>query len=440
MRNARWRLALYFLCGTLFLAIAFDGAAMAQVTSGAAITSGDIVVYQTYSGSTSSTISSAASQVYLDEFSPTGTPVQQITANAQVPSGSTPGTQYALTDSGSGSTDGEISLSPNGEYIAVPGYNAAITTSGVVNTTSASVSRTIGVFNTQTGGTIDTSTSLNNAFSGNNFRGVATADGSNFYGVGTDASGSASNGVIYATLGSTSGTQLTTDKTYSINVYNNQLYIVDDGQPTNGIYALPNQSGALPTSSFSPSTETSVAFANKENGIGTSTGPEGFSLLQLNNNNSGSPDTVYMADNVDGLIEKFTRTGTTGSDGNGASAEGFSLTGTIALAGVTGLTATETAQGVQIYATVPYQNSTAFGGIYSFLDTSGYDLAPTGTLNEIVAGTKYESFKGVVVYPDVVPEPSSASLIMLGLMGLLAKRRRPALTTGRFRGSCASSK
>jgi hypothetical protein len=436
MRTAMKR-RLCLIASTVPLALSLlRGRGLAQVSSGNPLTSGDIVVYQTYSGSSGSTISSVASQVYLDEINPNGnttnsaTIVQQISANTTVPSGSSPGTQYALTDSGSGSSDGEISLSPNGTYLAVPGYNAALGTSGVVGTTSAVVSRTIGVFNTQTGGTIDTSTSLNNAFSGNNFRGVTTADGQNFYGVGTDGSGSASNGVIYATLGSTSGTQLTTDKTYTANIYNNQLYIVDDGQPTNGIYEVPNQNGALPTTPFSPSSESSLAFANKQSGITTTTNPEGFALLNLTNSN-GIPDTVYMADSVDGLIEKFTRTGaqTTGSDGNPPSAQGFTLTGTIALPDVTGLTATVTSLGVQLYATVPYTSTSVVGGVYSYLDTAGFGNAPTGTLAEILAGAKSESFKGVVVYPDVVPEPSSAGLLMLGLLGTLAKRRR--------RGQCA---
>ena len=395
--------------------------AVAAIANAASpITPGDLVVYQTaYDGVSTSD----ASQVYLDEYTASGTLVQQIPVNSAVPTTSGAGTQFALTGSDSAASEGQISLSSDGQYVAFAGYNAAIGVTSVASSTSATYQRVVGVFNTSTGA-VDTSTSLGTvAFSGNNVRGATTADGQNIYAVGTGTSASTNSGIFYAPVGSTTSTQIVRDKDYSISIYNNQLYLVDDGQTTNGVYVVPNQNGTLPTAALSGGSASlsSVALANKENGVSSTTNPEQFAILSLQG--SGTADTAYLADSVDGVVEKFTKTGTgtTGSDGLGASAQGFTLSGSVAIPNATGLTATVTPNGVQLYVTTPYVNSTTQSKIFSLLDTSGYGNAITGTPNLLVTGVNAESFKGVVA----VPEPTvTSAAVFCGIAGFGAKRRR----------------
>jgi hypothetical protein len=404
------------------------------------ITPGDLVIYQTVSGtatagatgvSGSAAPSSAATQVYMDEYTPTGTFVQAIAVNSTVPTTTGAGTQYALTASGTAQSEGQISLSPDGQSVALTGYNAAVGTASVAGTATSAVSRTVGILNVSTG-SIDTSTTLTTAYNTNNIRG-AVISGTSIYTVGTSSSSTNSTaGLFYTTLGTAGkGTQIATDKDYGVQVYNGQLYVVDDTVGTNGVFAVPNTGpgGTLPTTATPPSSYTSVALANKQNGDTSTTNPEGFALLKLGSSTASNPDTVYLADSVDGLIEKFsyTGTGTTGSDGNGASAAGFTLTGSAPLSNVYGLTAVNTANGVELFATTANSSGTS-SALYELTDPSGFDGTLTGTPTELTAAPADTDFRGLVdddVAVAAAPEPASLALLALGLTPLLG-RRRPA--------------
>ena len=83
--------------------------------SAAAITPGNVVVYRVGDGS--GTLGNASTAVFLDEYSTTGALVQSF----PLPSGG-PG---ALTASGSASSEGLLTVSPDGKYVALTGYNIA---------------------------------------------------------------------------------------------------------------------------------------------------------------------------------------------------------------------------------------------------------------------------------------------------------------------------
>jgi hypothetical protein len=73
----------------------------------AAFTPGDIVVYQVGTGAAA--LTSAATATFLDEYSPTGTLVQSIPLPTAVS-----GSQLPLTNSGTATSEGQLSLSVNG--------------------------------------------------------------------------------------------------------------------------------------------------------------------------------------------------------------------------------------------------------------------------------------------------------------------------------------
>ena len=80
-------------------------------------TPGDLVVYRVGTGS--GALGSTATAVFLDEYSPTGTLVQSIAAST-ADSGST----HILTAGGTATSEGELNLSPNGQFLTLTGYDA----------------------------------------------------------------------------------------------------------------------------------------------------------------------------------------------------------------------------------------------------------------------------------------------------------------------------
>ena len=93
------------------LAISVCGAAAQAQT---AFNAGDFVVYRVGDGSAA--LSNAATAVFLDEYTPTGMLVQSVAA----PSAS----GNSLTASGTATSEGELNVSSNGQYLTLTGYNA----------------------------------------------------------------------------------------------------------------------------------------------------------------------------------------------------------------------------------------------------------------------------------------------------------------------------
>ena len=163
------------------------------------ITQGDLLIYRIGTGSAA--LSSAATAVFLDEYNTSGTLIQSIAMPNAVS-----GSNKILTASGTASSEGGLSISPDGQYVALTGYNAAAGTAGVSSAASATINRTVGIVNVVTGN-IDTSTALTDAPSANNIRSAVTTNGTDIWLAG------AAGGVRYTTVGATTGTQLSTTVT-----------------------------------------------------------------------------------------------------------------------------------------------------------------------------------------------------------------------------------
>ena len=188
-------------------------------------TPGDLVIYRVGdAGDTAGT--SAATDVYLDEYTPQGVFVQSVEIT----------TTGALnfTDSGAASTDGQLTLSPNGSQLAMVGYDISALTASA---TSSTGNRTVAVVGTD--GVVQLEAF--NFASGNNAR-SAVIDGNNLY-FGTKV------GLAYNAAFADGSTNVTPTATPSTSnsagmtaIFNGQLYYIvgkaidtlGSGEPTAG--------------------------------------------------------------------------------------------------------------------------------------------------------------------------------------------------------------
>ncbi|HWB11051.1 MAG TPA: Ig-like domain repeat protein [Pirellulales bacterium] len=164
------------------------------------------------------------------------------------------GGNEALTNSSYSVSEGELTLSTNGQYLVLAGYNDTVSLWAPQQTFSNAsvINRVIGAVDGQSN--INTTTDLTDAYSGDNFRGVVSTDGTQFWTSGH--AGDSSDFVHYAELGASTSTTLTgPDGASDINtveIFNGQLYEgvrkVDTGAPA-GIYQI---GAGLPTTAGQP--------------------------------------------------------------------------------------------------------------------------------------------------------------------------------------------
>jgi hypothetical protein len=356
----------------------------------AALTAGDVYVYRIGTGSAA--LSSAATAVFIDEFTTTGSFVQSIAMPTLAS-----GLNGALTASGSATSEGALSVSANGAYLVLAGYDAAPGTASVASTASATTPRTVGLLNRL--GTVDTSTRLTDAaITGNNIRSATSVDGSGVY------VGAAAGGVRYAATGSSTSTQLSTTVTNvrNVEVAGGQLYVSSSSGSTVRL-------GAVGTGT--PTTAGQVI--GNLPGLPSSTGsPYAYYFADLSASVAGL-DTLYVADDGQGILKYSLVGGSWVANGTvGTAANSFR-----------GLTGTVLADGsVSLFAT---------GGssLVTVQDSAGYNGAFAGSLTTLATAAANTAFRGVAYLEPLaaVPEPQSWALMAAGL-GLLAAaaRRRPA--------------
>jgi len=165
------------------------------VSPAAAFTAGNLVVYRVGTGA--APLDSTATAVFLDEYTSAGTLVQSVALPT-----TTSGSNRRFTASGSATSEGLLTRSTDGRYLVLAGYDAATGTPSVGSTTSAAVNRVIARIGVD--GTIDTTTALTDAASGNSPRGVAATDGSGYWLTG------GAGGVRYGAAGGPTSIQLST--------------------------------------------------------------------------------------------------------------------------------------------------------------------------------------------------------------------------------------
>ncbi len=284
------------------------------------------------------------------------------------------GSQNAITMSESAGSEGALNLSADGNYLTVLGYAAAPGTLAVASTASATTRRVIARIDAN--GSVDTSTTLN-TFTANNARGVVSDNGQHFWAAGAGSGDTPKSGIVYTTLGASSGTALFASSPTGARVpeiVNGQLYLSTTTTVTPGIYKVGT---GLPTTGSQTATALTSAAAGFD--------PYSYALVRLASG-SGAPDTLYVSDGTTGTIKKYSLISSTWT-AEGATA---AITG-----GLTGLVGKVQSGAVQLYAT-----SADGSKVVSFVDSAGANATITaGTPTTIATAPTNTLFRGVAFAP-----------------------------------------
>ena len=352
----------------------------------AQFTAGDLVVERIGDGTT--TLSGNAAAVSVVEFAPTGA-AQSPAFTINLP---TTGAS-ALTDSGTGTSDGYLNLSADGTTLVLPGYRANTGTATVASATG--IARVIGTIGAT--GAFNTTTSFTDGYVGNNFRGVASPDGNTFFTSGTAGTGNtATAGVRTLTLGSTSSSSVSIAPQTNLRnteIYNGGLYYSTGSGGTTGVGIYQVNTNLSITSG-----QTALLLINT-----VTANPYGFAI---------SPDgkTVYVAEEAGGINKYTSATGAAGS---------FTLAGSFgAGTAARGLSVDFSGTNPLIYAT---STATTNNNLFEFADAGSFTVTPTILAS---AGTN-EVFRGVDFAPASVPEPATVlgGVLLLGAAGWSQRRR-----------------
>lgn len=343
----------------------------ASPTPLAPTTPGNVVVYRVGTGTGS--LTSAATAVFLDEYTTTGTLVQSIA----MPTTAAVLGNRALTANGTSTAEGLLTRSADGKYLVLTGYNATTGASAPNSSTSATVNRVIG--RVDAFGTINTTTAQSDAYSAANIRSATSSDGNTLWETGS------AEGVRTSTLGSTTSSLVSTTTTNlrQTAIFDGQLYVSTASGTTFRI-------GKVGTGTPTGSGETITSLP----GLPTSTGsPYGFFFADLDATVIGN-DTLYVADDSTaangGGIQKFTFDGTTWT------ARGVIQSGAtnLNLRGLTGVV--NGPNSVALYTT---GSSGTNGTLYSLTDTAGPAANINGTLTSIATASSNKAFRGVALAP-----------------------------------------
>jgi hypothetical protein len=230
-----------------------------------------------------------------------------------LPTVATAGGNEALTNSSYSVSEGEMTLSTNGQYLVTGGYNATVSAWAPQQTFSDAsvINRVIGRIDGA--GNIDTTTDLTDAYSGDNFRGVASTDGMQFWTSGH--AGDSSDFVHYAQYGASTSTILTNGaaNVNTVEIFNGQLYEgVRSGAA--GIYQIGT---GLPTTAGQ--SETLFIQVPQTNPLDITASdkpmsPFDFYLAKLNDGNPTDPSSgenvAYVADGEMGIARyDYSQTG-----------------------------------------------------------------------------------------------------------------------------------
>jgi len=338
----------------------------------APFTPGNLVIYRVGDGA--GILTGVATAVFLDEYTTAGALVQSIPMPTVVS-----GANRRLVASGTATSEGFLTLSTDGSYLVLSGYDADVGTVGISGTASATVNRVVG--RVDAAGAVDTTTALSDAFSASNFRSVASTNGNDFWLSGNGSTG-ASAGSRHTTLGSTSSTQVSATVTNLRNtyIYQGQLYISTGSGSAVRVGAV---GAGTPTGAGQTITNLT--------GFPTTGSPYGFFLADLDANTPGV-DTLYVTDDTANVIQKYSLVGPS-----------WTLNGTITASTVRGLTGSVAGATVTLYATTGGSAGAGGGSLYSYSDATGYNGTPSGAVTTIATAATNTAFRGVAFAPSLPP-------------------------------------
>ena len=405
---------LAFVCSAWF--------ANAQTAS--PLTPGNILIYRVGDGS--KTLSTAAFPVFLDErsISLEGILLKQapVKQSIKLPatksdSDTLTGGNHLLTASGTGTTEGQLTRSSDGNYVVFGGYNSGSDTStaSVSASPSATTARVIGRIDGNA--TINTTTACTNLFSAYAIRSVVSQDGNTFIACGGSA------GIKYANLGATSSNFLsdhtTTNNTQSptarsLEIIDGQLFASyqstfgkSDTALTMATVGVGVDTAKGEKISVLPGIDTvSASFQDtisKYPSLGLAkklASPYQFTILHLD----GGP-VLYIADN--GTNDSVAERGILKYSLVGGS---WNYNGAIHANGITGITGANQGDSVLLIATEKTK-------LFASVDLTGWNNAPIDTaawlIDTALANTQ---FRGVAFTPGI---PSGLPVVVKSFTGSL---------------------
>ena len=330
-----------------------------------AFTAGNIAVYRVGTGA--SALTNAATATFIDEYSPTGTLISSTPMPTAVS-----GFNRRLTNSGTATSEGALSLSADGRYLTVAGYDAATGTASVAGTSTTGgtpVERVVAAVDVDQ--VINTKTRTT-SFSANNIRGAVMSSSGGMWLTG------ANSGVIYLPLesnGTGTAVATTTTNLRVPGIFGGQLYV---------------SSGASGLRIGSVGTGTPTGVGNTIStlpGFTTTSGsPYQFFLADLSATVAG-PDTLYVADDA-GTLQKYS-----------LNSGSWAARGTVTVASCRGVTGVVSGGTVTLYATGT--------NLVKVTDTSGYDGTLTGTATTLASPGTNTAFRGVALVPTRLPAITS---------------------------------
>jgi len=365
--------------------------------SAAPITPGNLVIFRAGSGTNS--LGNTGNNVFLDEYTTTaGVLVQSIPITAT-------GTGTKLITAGGATAEGALSISPDGRWISFGGYNATIPqASSLPGSSSASVSRSVGILDTTTGNfTLTTTGTFYNAQA---IRTAHSSDGNKFWTAGSGfgiSYGTVSGGTASLVNSTSAGTNLRV-----LGGYGSGLYIAaaSGTLPTVGLL------GGNPLAGNAPTSNDVIPNIPRQGGSPT-TSRYGFTFLDTNPAVPGI-DTMYTVDdsNTSGGLWKYTL------DGGGTwNAAGTVQAFTGALRGLAG--------GVYGNDVKLFMTGSA-NTLWTYTDTNAAASTLSGTLTaftSLAVASGSTAFRGVVLVP--VPEPAGMALLgVAGAAGVAVWHRR----------------
>jgi hypothetical protein len=205
-------------------------AAMAQ----GPITIGNLVVVRVGDGAAA--LSNASTATFLDEYTPSGVFVQSI----PMPTTAS-GANQPLTNSGTATSEGFVTVSTNGLYLLLGGYAVPTGVASIATTPNPPNGRVIGRIDLA--GNVDTSTVLGDAYNNGNIRSVASDDGQRFW-----TSGSNEGVRFVANLGAATSLVIGGNPVNNrvVNLYNGQLYASANSGAFRNVFTIGTGLSTLP--------------------------------------------------------------------------------------------------------------------------------------------------------------------------------------------------
>jgi len=331
--------------------------------SAAPFTDGRLVVLRVNSTTNAGTIS-------LDEYTPAGA----AGTSYALPT-TTSGNVNRVTLLGNTATEGQMSLSADGQYLVLGGYDMAVGATSVsgVNRVIARVDYSGNVATTPFASSIHTA-----------FRSVASTNGQSYY-----TSGSSSGLGYIPHTGSTTtstNTMIFTGSTNlrSLNIFNGQLYYGTGSAPT-GIYSVGT---GTPTTTGQTSTLRVSA-----------TDPYGYYMV----NRGGTNWNCYAVYSTSPGIYKFSSS----DDGATWTARGSVSNATAVL----GIVAKVNGSNVDVYATTG-------ANLIKLTDTAAFNATITGTISTLATAASGSVFRGLAFAPKLIaPVINNATLTANGSVG-----------------------